>query len=177
MQSDEEYSTPPEFEEEAKEILVLKMLPAKSKARYEQAYNSFVAWQKQTGKTTFTESVFILYFHEKSKTMSPTSLWSIYSMLRTTCELNNNVNIANFKKMKKILRKHSLGYISKKSKVFTPEDLNKFIQEAPDTEHLSNKVNIFILFIRKSKVMSVALYTKNHNSYFLLLYFNIVFLF
>lgn len=39
-----------------------------------------------------------------------------------------------------MLKRKSEGFESKKSNVLTPENINKFLNEAPDNEHLDKKV-------------------------------------
>lgn len=42
------------------------------------------------------------------------------------------------------IKRQSHGFTAKKSKVFTAEDVNKFLNEAPDAEYLLLKVSNFI---------------------------------
>lgn len=46
-------------------------------------------------------------------------------------------------KLKAFLKTKSLGYKAKKFKVFTQEEVSKFITEAPDETYLAAKVRFF----------------------------------
>ena len=54
--------------------------------------------------SSFSEEILNVYFNEKAKKLKPSSLWSIYSMLRVTIKLNQNIDTANYGKLKSILR-------------------------------------------------------------------------
>ena len=82
------------------------------------------------------------YFKELSKSQKPTTMWSIYSMLKTTIQIYNNININKYGQLISFLKKESKGFQSKKSNILTPEQIKKFIDEAPDDKYLATKVNI-----------------------------------
>ena len=54
--------------------------------------------------SSFSEEILIVYFNEKAKKLKPSSLWSIYAMLRITIKLKQNIDIANYGKFKGILK-------------------------------------------------------------------------
>ena len=89
-----------ELNAEADRIIGKKLLPAKSW----KSWKSFATeWQSEKKCSSFFEEIFIVYFNEKAKKLKP-SLWSIYSMLRVTIKLNQNIDIANYGKLKSILK-------------------------------------------------------------------------
>ena len=89
---------------EADRIIGNKLLPAQSRKRYEQVYKLFTEWQSKKNVLRFSEEILIVYFNEKTKKLKPSSLWSIYSMLRVTIKLNQNTDIVNYGKLKSILK-------------------------------------------------------------------------
>lgn len=128
--------------EEAAGIACLSLLPEKSKQRYESCYEGFKKWCHTKKVVIHTsETVLLAYFLEKSgKYSAPSSLWSEYSMLRATISLNDNVDISKYAKLKAFLKKKNIGYVSKKSEVFTIEEIQTFLSEAHDQIYLMKKV-------------------------------------
>src|SRR3978361_59510 len=75
--------TPPEIIEQAK-IATDNLLPTRSRERYEIIYQKFMDWRLRKNIKSFSENVMLVYFKELSTTMKPSSLWAIYSMLKST---------------------------------------------------------------------------------------------
>ena len=132
-------STPPEIMEIAKEV-TLELLPQKSREVYECAYNRFIQWCTEMNVKTYTESVLLAYFANLSATMKSSTLWSMYSMLRSTLNLKNGFNISGYSKLKAYLKKQNVGYKPKKSRVLTKEQMDQFLNSAPDLQYLMIKV-------------------------------------
>ncbi|XP_043461530.1 uncharacterized protein LOC122498058 [Leptopilina heterotoma] len=82
----------------------------------------------------------LAYLIELSEKYKPPTVWSTYSMLKSTLKNNDNVNIASFMKVTSFLKRNSDGYKSKKSKTLSPENVNMFLSEAPDDIFLATKV-------------------------------------
>lgn len=118
----------------------LCVLPEKSRKQYEFAYIRFKDWMASKKVKSCTENVLLAYFYEKSKHLTSASLWSKYSMLRTTLARKDNVDIRKFAKLTAFLKHKAVGYRSKKSKVFTREQFYRFLAEAPDERYLMMKV-------------------------------------
>jgi hypothetical protein len=135
--------TPPSVVEAASESTLL-LLPTKSRLRYEDAYNKFMEWRKKSQvKSSFSENVLLAYFGELSLKISPNTLWTQFSMLRSTLIVHQNVNISSYPKLKAFLKRKAHGYKPKKSKTLTAEQVNKFIKEASDDKYLLQKVSIY----------------------------------
>lgn len=115
-------------------------LQEKSKISYERQYNTFLEWCKKKNLTEYTEPVLMQYFTEKSKFYKSSTLWARFSMLRATMNNKLNVNIANYKKLTAFLKKKAIGYKSEKTKIFTRDEVNRFLTEAPDEIYLMMKV-------------------------------------
>lgn len=138
---------PPEIQEAANRA-TLDLLPEKSRQQYDIAYNGFIEWsqlKKVEGK--FSESVFLVYFEEKSKLWKSSTLWSKFSMIKAELKIKENVDISKYHKLVAFLKRKSVGYRPKKSKILTREQIDRFLNEAPDTKYLMIKVaTIFGLF-------------------------------
>lgn len=126
--------------QEAANLACTSLLPDKSKDRYNQAYESFIKWCTTKDVSTITEDALLAFFLEKSKTLSPVTLWSEYSMLKLTISLNKNQDISKFGRLKAFIKRKNDGYQPRKSQVFTKDDILKFLLEAPDEIYLMKKV-------------------------------------
>lgn len=143
--SENEVLTPPNITQIA-ENASSSLLPVKSRERYELAYQKFMEWRLKNNIQSFSENVMLAYFQELSEKMKPSSLWAFYSMLRTTININNNVNIATYSKLIILLKRKSDGFKSKKSKVLTAKNINDFLENAPDSQYLLMKVRNFKIY-------------------------------
>ena len=137
-----EICTPPELKSVAN-FAMESVLPKKSKGRYEISYNNFVKWQrKHSVENLFSENVLLAYFNEELKNKSPSTLWSVYSMLRTMINLKNKVNISKYSNLLALLKNKNKGYKPKQAKVFTDEQVRRFLENTPDYKYLATKVRL-----------------------------------
>lgn len=127
--------------DEAAKQISNNLLPEKSKARYNLCYQEFLLWQRKKKTSSFNENVLLVYFHELSKTLKPPTLWSRWSMLRTTLNLRNGIDINNYHNLKVFIKNCAKGYHSKKARVLTLSQVNKFLNESDDLNNLANKVS------------------------------------
>lgn len=130
---------------------IQQMLPDKSHDRYILAYNKFLNWRSTQNTDSFEEEVFLAYFGEAAKEYAPSTLWSMYSMLKGTINCNHNVNIAQYARLIGFLKKKNLGFEGKKSPVFSAEDIRNFLMNAPDLQYIAIKViflRLCIFFIK-----------------------------
>ncbi|XP_059053089.1 uncharacterized protein LOC131847527 [Achroia grisella] len=118
----------------------LPLLTSKSWKKYMKAYYNFALWKKRKGVKSFSEPVFLAYFKELAKSKKPSTLWSTYSMLKSTVGNKNGIKMENYTKLISYLKKWSRGHKSTTSEVFSVENINTFIKEAPDKEFLAIKV-------------------------------------
>ncbi|KAL3283125.1 hypothetical protein HHI36_006281 [Cryptolaemus montrouzieri] len=65
-------------------------------------------------------------------------------MLRSTLTLYHKDHLDSYRKLQLFLKRNSEGHQPKKAKTFTPEELNKFIKEAPDKKFLLTKVDLIM---------------------------------
>lgn len=126
------------------DVAPLDALPHKTDYRYQKTYETFIKWKEANGISSFDEDVLLTYFDENSKTLKCSSLWSMYSMLKKTLGRYNNVDISTNKRLLAFLKEKSIGYDRKKCKVFTAEEISRFLQTAPDDDYLAMKVSQII---------------------------------
>ncbi|XP_051158529.1 uncharacterized protein LOC127279911 [Leptopilina boulardi] len=86
------------------------------------------------------------YFSHLSNRMKikASTLWSIYSMLKSSLKSKNDINIENYSKLTVFLKNQSKGYRLKKSKILSNDEIEKFINEAPDQEYLAKKAALIM---------------------------------
>lgn len=147
MSSDEDMDLTPDFINEEAKSVIENLLPPNSKERYIKAYDEFIKWRSEKKVKSLSESVFISYFNELSKKLQPSTLWCLYSMLKTTMMTKHDLNLKDFSKLTAFLKRQSDGFKSKKSKVFTAEEVQKFLNDAPDEIYLVIKVRTYLLFL------------------------------
>lgn len=131
--------TPPEVRDVA-EATTQNLLPDKSRKKYKAVYKAFMDWQSLKKMNSFSENVLLDYFEELSKKYASSSLWAAYSMLRSTLAINNDISIESYSKLHSFLKRKSEGFQPKKAKTFTSDEINRFINEAPDYRYLAVKV-------------------------------------
>jgi integrase len=134
-----EDNTPPEIGNLAKEV-TLNLLPSKSRIKYEKTYELFKSWCSSKKVNNVTENVLIAYMSTRSKTLAPSTLWSIYSMLKTTLNVKENLDISRFNKLTAFLKQQNVGYKPKKSKILNKDEVKTFLLTAHDDVHLLHKV-------------------------------------
>lgn len=88
--SDSEMLTPDSIKDEAN-CVIENLLPEISKERYINTYNDFMKWRAEKHIKSFSESVFLTYFNGLCSKLQPSTLWSRYSMLKSTLSVKHNV--------------------------------------------------------------------------------------
>lgn len=116
------------------------ILPEKSKSRYISTYDEFIAWREEKKANSFSENVMLAYFSELSAKLKPSTLWSRFSMIKSMLKIRNNVDISEYPKLNAFLKRQSDGFTSKKSKILTSNEVERFLNEAPDDRYLATKV-------------------------------------
>lgn len=117
IEGDGEEFVPESIRQVAKSVS-LDLLPRASKQLYTSAYNNFKKWRRDNGCNSFCEDVMLAYFFHLSKKYVPSSLWSVYSMLKSTMKAYNQVDISQYQRLISYLKKQCVGYKPKKSLVF-----------------------------------------------------------
>ncbi|KAK4875545.1 hypothetical protein RN001_011967 [Aquatica leii] len=148
---DEELScTPPEIREIAQNT-ISNLIPTKSKHVYDKQYIKFEKWCREKKVTKITENALLAYFELQRHNYKSSTLWSMYSMLRCSLNLHQNVDISKFNKLHALLKQASVGYVPKKSKILEEDNINKFINEADNELYLAMKVNAILFWIQYNR--------------------------
>lgn len=131
--------------EDAWQIGCSAVIPEKSRERYENAFQVFKAWCNEKNYQQISEKVLLAYFVRRNeKLKSPGSLWAEYSMLKSTIFLKDGIDISKFTTLIAYLKRKNVGYRPRKSKVFTSEDMYKFLKEFPDEAYLNVKLGMIM---------------------------------
>ena len=131
--SSDESSDDFDVEAEARQALV-GIIPEKSKERYMQVYNEFMAWMKKRKLTVIDENTMLAYFSKEMAKYKSSTRWCRYSMLKLTINTNNDIDITVFKKLTAYLKTTGSGYTAVKSKAFQEHELTRFVSEAEDSK-------------------------------------------
>ena len=137
-----------DFDKEAQLIINSETLPKKSSDRYLQVYQAFKNWlnENKNHVSSSHENNLIIYFNSLKEKLKPSTLWSIWSMLKKTLNTRDQIDIDKFFNLKAMLKTYAKGYKPKKSLVFKWQEIEKFIKEADDHVFLALKVSINIQF-------------------------------
>lgn len=114
--------------------------PEKSRRHYQMVYNSFTEWRQANDTVSFSEDTFLAYFKDMTKKYKSSTLLTHYSMLKSALNSKHNINIEPYARVRAFLKRHSEGYQPRKSQAFTEDEINKFINKAPDYRYLAIKV-------------------------------------
>lgn len=85
---------------------IANLLPEKSKAQYENAYKQFKDWCSHKNVSKVSENVLLAYFEDKSKSVKSPTLWALYSMLKSTLNIKENIDVMKFLKLVPYLKKN-----------------------------------------------------------------------
>ncbi|KAJ8909612.1 hypothetical protein NQ315_010824 [Exocentrus adspersus] len=88
------------------------LLPVKSRAKYEKSYQLFCHWRNEKDVQGASEDILIAYFCEKVKILKASTLWSLYSMVKSTLQINENVDISAYKKLLAYLKRQNDNYLA-----------------------------------------------------------------
>lgn len=142
------------FDAEAAILIQKGTLPKKSAERYELVYSTYQKWKEANTKSLseYEENNLVIYFTELMNKLKPPTLWSIWSMLKTTLQTHENKNIKEYLNLKTLIKNNAKGYKPKKAYTLKWAEVMKFMAEAVDQVYLAIKVTtihflIKILFI------------------------------
>ena len=133
-------SVPSNIEDAGTNVLSA-LIPPKSKLKYEKTYEKYLKSCNQKKMQNITsEKVLLAYFHILSKKYKSYSVWVFYSMLKATTSTEINVDINKCKQLIAFLKRQSEGDRPKNSKIFTKDEIGRFLKEAEDKKFLLTKV-------------------------------------
>lgn len=117
-------------------------LPKKSEQKYKFHYNCFMKWRAENGKDDFTEETVASYFKDLSEKNLPSTVFCVYSMIRSVLNVNHNIDIGRFSTVKAFLKKNAEKFEPKSAKRLTGQQILRFVETAPDDFYLDVKVCI-----------------------------------
>ncbi|XP_044001775.1 uncharacterized protein LOC122848052 [Aphidius gifuensis] len=123
------------------DIIEQKLVPDKSEKIYKRTYQHFKTWQLLKETSSADEKIILTYMQylKDDKNYSPSSLWSVHTMLKKTLLAEEEIDISSFSKVSAYLKKQSIGCRSKKSKNLTAKEIEFFLNNAPNDEYLCIK--------------------------------------
>ncbi|XP_031333961.1 uncharacterized protein LOC116163974 [Photinus pyralis] len=122
------------------EAACLSLLPRKSKDNYDKEFRQFEEWREQQGLNGVNEEVMLAYFHNYRRKLAPSSMWTKYSMVKSTLKVYKNVDISKYGKLISYLKNEARTHKPKKAKTLEREHVEKFLTQAPDSKYLMIKV-------------------------------------
>ncbi|KAF2879604.1 hypothetical protein ILUMI_26568 [Ignelater luminosus] len=69
-------------------------------------------------------------------------------MLQTTLNINLNIKIEQYNKLRSLLKRKGEGYKPKKTRTFTSEQIHSLIMQAPGEPYLATKVALIMGIMR-----------------------------
>jgi hypothetical protein len=84
-------------------------LSEKSKERYIMVYEKFLKLRKINKTKSFSKNMFLTNFSKLSTEIKPSTLWSIYSMLKSMKNMKYNINVGTYLKLQVFLKRKSNG--------------------------------------------------------------------
>lgn len=124
--------TPPALLESATKALE-GIIPKKSKTTYDKALERFETWLDKQGTARISEHTILPYFQELLKDKKPTTAWTEYSCLKKMIRVRHSVDISKFYSISDLLKQASKGHSKKKAKTFTSEQVDQFLEKAPNS--------------------------------------------
>jgi integrase len=148
---------------------VNELPPNKSRKRYNKELSLFENWKCEKGIKNVDKDVVLANFYYKvyqvcryilryvlqTDKLKPSTLQSIYSMLKAELNIKDNIDIIQYSRLRAFLKRKTVGYTPKKSKFLTADDIAKYLKEADDNQHLMIKVKVFILLFHISHMISL----------------------
>lgn len=131
-ESNDSEMTPPDVKEEAVKARG-NLIPRKTQERYLRAYQTFSTWMEEKNTKKIGESTLLAYFNEGLRSKAPTTMWSEYSLLKKTIYINDNIDISQFKSISELLKQHSRTHSKKKAKTFSTNEIDRYLEDAPNT--------------------------------------------
>lgn len=86
------------------EKIALNLLPPKFRETYECAYQRFIDWCKEKNIELYSEDVLMVYLSNLANKMKSSPFWSQYSMLWSTLDIKNEIDISKYSKLREFLK-------------------------------------------------------------------------
>ncbi|KAJ8911849.1 hypothetical protein NQ315_012514, partial [Exocentrus adspersus] len=90
-----------------------------------------VVRRKKGEEYQFRKSL-LAYFGEQTRQKKPSTLWAMYSMIRTMLQIEEKTDISKHGKLLAFLKRQNVGFRPKKSNVFSRKNIEDFLNKAPN---------------------------------------------
>ena len=117
-----------------------KLIPQKSAAKYDNAFSHFKEWKRENHLTSSSEDTLMAFFEDMSEKYAPNTLWSMYSMIRSKLLQTENTDISKYASLKRFISVANQNYTPKKAKILSTQNIENFLNKAPDQHYLAIKV-------------------------------------
>lgn len=87
----------PSHIKEVAEKVIENLLPPKYNNRYYKEYEIFIKCEQNS--VTVNNACFIRLLYRKIEDLKSSTMWSIFSMLKSTLNIRHNINIGTFSKL------------------------------------------------------------------------------
>lgn len=114
--------------------IVGNLLPTKSRKLYEKTYEDFLSFAKIRGNRKPSEDDILLYMHDlaECKKLGYKTLWQRYSMIKSGLQARHDVTVEYKRVTAYLKRQEEQGEPTKKASVFSPDEVNRYLQEVDD---------------------------------------------
>ena len=108
----------------------------KSKTRYDDQWEDFLNFCNLEEKQKPEDENFILYFNhlKTEKEFASSSLWAKYSMMNYKMQAIHRIKLQSYPRLTALMKSFGQGYVRKAAGVFTSQEIENFIKEAPDND-------------------------------------------
>lgn len=107
----------------------------KTQGRYTKAWNEFIAFSDNPVFKYINEDLYLQYFDYliKEKKYCFSTLWSTYSMLNSESQIQGGPKLNIYYRLINLIKGQEKGYQPKQSLVFSSDEIEKFLEEAPSS--------------------------------------------
>lgn len=119
--------------------------PVKSSDRYEAVWKNFIDYINKSERPTEEDLLQYVDYLKHQKGYAVSSIWSKYSMLNHKFQILYGEKLQKFPRLTHLIKSYESGYVRKTSKLFTKEDVWKYLQTAPNSgEHIYLKAALVV---------------------------------
>lgn len=130
----------------ADEILA-SVNPVKSAKKYDQTWQEFIKYSGINQGTKPTEENYLQFFDylKNIKKYACSTIWSSYSKLNHKHQIYFGEKLQIYPRITHLLKSYESGYIRKTAKAFSKEEIDRYLESAPDSEdHVHIKVAVIL---------------------------------
>lgn len=122
------------------------LMTCKSSQVYDRWYQRYCEFKNGMVEQSLTNG-FLLWLQSLKETFSSSTIWQAASCVNKKLKLDHNMDLIKHPVVKEYLKKLSKTYVPKKAAVFTQDELNKFLLEAPSNIEFLLVKSVFVVGI------------------------------